>query len=192
MSTGSTSALQAERAGSNPVESTKVMFWGGRNRKVFSQTCDHCQSTYFVPKHRIAKNRFCSKECFYKSKKRSVEQVCSYCGAGFTRRPSAARKSRHGYVFCSRTCKDAAQRLDSPITAIRPSHYGTGTASYREIAKREKPTHCNRCGYAKIVEILEVHHIDRDRGNNTLDNLEILCPNCHQEEHFTRQDGRFS
>lgn len=26
---------------------------------------------------------------------------------------------------------------------------------------------------------LEVHHIDGDKYNNLLDNLQILCPNCH-------------
>lgn len=26
---------------------------------------------------------------------------------------------------------------------------------------------------------LEVHHIDGDRTNNSLDNLQLLCPNCH-------------
>lgn len=26
---------------------------------------------------------------------------------------------------------------------------------------------------------LELHHIDGDRFNNQLENLQILCPNCH-------------
>ena len=26
---------------------------------------------------------------------------------------------------------------------------------------------------------VEVHHIDGDKLNNTLENLQILCPNCH-------------
>lgn len=32
---------------------------------------------------------------------------------------------------------------------------------------------------------LEIHHIDGDRTNNNMDNLQILCPNCHsQTENF--------
>jgi len=42
---------------------------------------------------------------------------------------------------------------------------------------------CERCGYDK-VEILQVHHKNRDCSNNELDNLKLLCPNCHFEEHF--------
>lgn len=42
---------------------------------------------------------------------------------------------------------------------------------------------CERCGYA-TVEILQVHHRDRNRKNNNIDNLELICPNCHFEEHY--------
>ena len=41
---------------------------------------------------------------------------------------------------------------------------------------------CEICGQEKwLDEIipLEVHHIDGDKLNNTLDNLQLLCPNCH-------------
>jgi len=44
-------------------------------------------------------------------------------------------------------------------------------------------TLCERCGYSKY-EILNVHHKDRDRKHNELKNLELLCPNCHAEEHY--------
>ena len=36
---------------------------------------------------------------------------------------------------------------------------------------------CERCGYNAYQEILELHHIDRDRKNNERDNLLLLCPN---------------
>ena len=41
---------------------------------------------------------------------------------------------------------------------------------------------CERCGLTKWLEQpikLEIHHKNGDRSNNELDNLEILCPNCH-------------
>ena len=45
---------------------------------------------------------------------------------------------------------------------------------------------CEKCSYSKI-EILQVHHIDRNRVHNELENLELLCPNCHYEEHLLRK-----
>ncbi len=43
---------------------------------------------------------------------------------------------------------------------------------------------CEICGYNKIRDILEVHHRDGNRKNNTMENLEIRCPNCHKEHHY--------
>jgi 5-methylcytosine-specific restriction endonuclease McrA len=42
---------------------------------------------------------------------------------------------------------------------------------------------CEKCNYDKY-EILQVHHKDRNRNHNELNNLELICPNCHYEEHF--------
>ena len=31
-----------------------------------------------------------------------------------------------------------------------------------------------------MPEVLEVGHLDGDRSNNSVENLAILCPNCHK------------
>lgn len=41
---------------------------------------------------------------------------------------------------------------------------------------------CENCLNSKWLELdipLEIHHVDGDRTNNSLDNLKLLCPNCH-------------
>lgn len=43
---------------------------------------------------------------------------------------------------------------------------------------------CCLCGWNKINVFsktipLEIHHIDGDYHNNSEDNLQLLCPNCH-------------
>lgn len=41
---------------------------------------------------------------------------------------------------------------------------------------------CENCGLEEWLGQpinLEVHHIDGDRSNNSFENLQILCPNCH-------------
>ena len=55
------------------------------------------------------------------------------------------------------------------------------------LIKRLKHTRewkCECCGIedwmGKPIS-LEVHHIDGNRLNNSLDNLQILCPNCHSQ-----------
>lgn len=42
----------------------------------------------------------------------------------------------------------------------------------------ERGAKCQICLYDEIVE---VHHIDRDRSNNNKENLIVLCPNCHKK-----------
>lgn len=43
---------------------------------------------------------------------------------------------------------------------------------------------CEQCGNTtwNNQEIpLEIHHLDGDHLNNVLDNLQLLCPNCHAQ-----------
>jgi hypothetical protein len=47
------------------------------------------------------------------------------------------------------------------------------------------------CGYDKHPEVLEVNHKDIDRTNNSVENLEILCPTCHEEFHFLTVTGKW-
>lgn len=44
---------------------------------------------------------------------------------------------------------------------------------------------CERCGWGPgEPELLDVHHIDKDKTNNDPSNLETLCPNCHRQHHL--------
>lgn len=52
----------------------------------------------------------------------------------------------------------------------------------RLLAEGVKPHQCERCLLTKWLSRpipLELHHKDGDRTNNTLPNIELLCPNCH-------------
>lgn len=51
--------------------------------------------------------------------------------------------------------------------------------------KEEK---CEICGY---TENLELHHINGDHYDNRLENLQILCPNCHAKtDNFRNRNGK--
>jgi len=54
---------------------------------------------------------------------------------------------------------------------------------YRELIKIDK---CARCGYNEFSCSLQVHHKDSDRDNNNLDNLVLLCANCHTALKYDR------
>lgn len=49
------------------------------------------------------------------------------------------------------------------------------------------PDKCNKCGLTSIWQDepinLHLHHRDGNNRNNVVENLEILCPNCHSQTH---------
>lgn len=53
----------------------------------------------------------------------------------------------------------------------------------RLFAEGLKPRNCEECGWSKQSEDgylpLELDHINGDRYDNRLENLRVLCPNCH-------------
>lgn len=52
---------------------------------------------------------------------------------------------------------------------------------------------CEKCGLEEWLGqpiTLEIHHKDGDRTNNTLENLQLLCPNCHSYTPNWRGRGR--
>lgn len=156
----------------------------GRRRLFNIYTCDICETGYKKQK-RLAVNskyeHFCSRTCGVKANidNNYISIVCANCGTTFSRLKSKLSNSKHGIHFCSRDCKDAGQ---SYIELIKPEHYGTGDSSYRQKALQALPNVCYCCGYNNTYA-LEVHHVDKDRTNNKLDNLLILCANCHTLVH---------
>lgn len=55
-------------------------------------------------------------------------------------------------------------------------------ASYLTLAFRNYKNKCAMCGLEEEC-CLQVHHIDENRYNSSLDNLIILCANCHSRVH---------
>jgi 5-methylcytosine-specific restriction endonuclease McrA len=84
---------------------------------------------------------------------------------------------------CSRACSNKNRAgIKYKLSAPRKDK----VKSYQALKLRlleVRGNDCARCSYSKH-EILQIHHKDRDRGNNVLENLELICPNCHYEEHY--------
>lgn len=60
-----------------------------------------------------------------------------------------------------------------------------------------KENKCELCGVSEWMGVLlplELHHKDCDHYNNNLDNLQILCPNCHsiQDGNSGANTGKYS
>lgn len=162
--------------------------------------CQFCQEEFQARDTDLKRNqaKFCSRTCSGKNHsaqpkvKHEPNVFCALCQKAFYLKPSSHRNSKSGLYFCCREHKDKAQRIGG-IEAIQPDHYKNGEhTKYRRLALKELPNLCNRCGWNQHLPVLVVHHIDRDRSNNKLENLEILCPNCHGVEHYLAGDGLYT
>ena len=65
------------------------------------------------------------------------------------------------------------------------------TANIKSIIFKFKKEQCEECKITNIYNnkliVLQIHHIDGNNKNNTLENLQVLCPNCHsQTENYAR------
>ena len=86
---------------------------------------------------------------------------------------------------CSRSCSNKHREgIKYKIGSPRDKAILFRVLKLKLLEKRGKI--CARCTYNKY-EILQIHHKDRDRKNNSLGNLELICPNCHYEEHFFKK-----
>ena len=115
---------------------------------------------------------FCGQSCYGKACRK--EKPCVICAKPIL--ASAHKKT------CSRGCANTHRtgikyKVGSPKDNVKSQR----ALKIRLIEQRGKK--CERCEYG-TYEVLVVHHKDRNRKNSTLKNLELLCPNCHAEEHY--------
>jgi len=86
---------------------------------------------------------------------------------------------------------------------IKRSTIGKDNRSY--ILELKTNGKCSNCGYSKIPEILQYHHIDAIKkkfalsspGVRSLDEItseiskcKLLCPTCHSEEHYYNKKNK--
>jgi hypothetical protein len=147
--------------------------------------CKICRRDFYAkPGHlNIGWGKYCSIKCRTKSQYIGKYLKCDYCGKDIYKSPSDLKKSSSRKFFCNRACHCAWENVNRRNLENAPNWNG-GEAIYREIMeKRNKKKICANCRI-KDSRLLVVHHKDKNRKNNKVENLEWLCRNCHYLEHF--------
>lgn len=147
--------------------------------KTISAICESCKSEFQAHKtrHEQGRHRFCSVACRQQSQRKQVDVQCSYCAAPLKRNP---KKSKTCMFFCNNDCKYAAARDESISYRTGPIGKGDARAkAYRTRALRHYQHKCAQCGFDAHVALLDCDHIDSDRSNGNIENLQLLCVMCH-------------
>lgn len=101
------------------------------------------------------------------------QTICPNCQIEF-------EKTRKDKVFCSRGCK---QRFRNRLLK-------RGCGQTRKY-KKFKGNKCSNCGFVAIHSCqLDVDHIDGNHKNNSIENLQTLCANCHRLKTFINKDWK--
>lgn len=114
---------------------------------------------------------------------RKKEKYCLNCG-----------KELHKgqYKYCSSLCQQEYQRKEyikkvnnGEESGLKKSGNTTKiSGSIRTYLFKKYNNKCQKCGWGEINPTtgkcpLEIHHKDGNKAHNDLNNLELLCPNCH-------------
>ena len=158
-----------------------------RSRKKRTTVCGYCGTEFLKEVRTIQTNKmlghknYCCKKCQNKAKEKFVFVKCANCGKKIKKTPAELRASKSGRSFCNRHC---ASIVNNSVykSGKNSGNYKDGRASYRYRALAYYNSKCSVCGY-NIEKVLQVHHRDKDRKNNSVENLDVLCPTCHKEYH---------
>lgn len=160
----------------------------GKTRKGIKITCVNC-NTIIVKRIYKDNPKFCNTKCFhkYQSYKSVVFVNCTFCDSLIKKKKSQIRSSKSRKYFCNRACKE------SFISGKNHPNWKGGLASCRNRAIKKYGLKCSnkKCKLRGInlpKFAFEIDHIDSDRNNNKLENLQILCILCHRIKTFKRSD----
>jgi hypothetical protein len=142
--------------------------------------------------------KFCSRRCsityMYKediSKSRKSQIYCNNC--------ELSLQGKSGNKFCSRQCSVEYKRSISNKLIEEGSEMISSAVIKRYLIRKfgEKCMECgwnNRNLYSNTIPI-ELEHIDGNSSNNELNNVKLLCPNCHSltptYKNLNKGNGRF-
>lgn len=157
---------------------------GNKNYKV---TCISCQKDFFCTGYEVDHGRkYCSKQCCGNALKPKPIRTCQWCNKEFVHDTYNSQG-----LYCSIQCSGKGSDLKRKANWEK-------TINERSLMKQNAKkillagaTGCARCGWNDYLQVLEVHHKDRNHKNNFLSNLELICPNCHSVEHYLAKDGQY-
>jgi len=143
--------------------------WGRKPVTRVTLTCPQCGSKFEVKKSEKNRRKYCSKECLSRSKKGKIPENIKIAQA-----KSPFQKGEKNINW------------KGGITPY-PKEW-TGSLHHRVWIRDQNK--CQLCGKGgKKRSDLVCHHLDFDKQNCLMDNLQLLCRSCHMKIHWKSNKG---
>ena len=146
-----------------------------RESSTETKKCLNCDKAFegFISDER----KFCSSSCsaIYNNKLRAENaennKQCLNCGEIVINK------------FCNNKCQHEYE-LNNIFNKIENGDTTLSHRQYKKYLIHKYGEKCMECGWVERNKTtnnipIELEHIDGDSTNNTLENLKLLCPNCH-------------
>lgn len=163
-------------------------------KKRVTLVCLGCKKDFQVRPFAVKDRKFCSSKCAGKNKvhpkKTGIYKSCTICSKEMYVQPCQIDTKK----FCSIECQTKG-KITHGLCTDRKSYrkynnqkqrISRGSKNYRQIRKVilfDRKNTCEICGYNEHSFCMDIHHIDEDPRNNSLDNLSLLCAMCHRKLH---------
>lgn len=145
--------------------------------------CKLCKKQFYAKPSWVRQGNgvYCSAKCHHTDSRNGKVVMCDTCGMETYKSQKALRGSKSGKFFCSKSCQTIWR--NSEFTEEKHTNWKGGGHSYRlKMLKNGPEPICLLCRSSDL-RILTVHHIDKNRKHNNIDNLAWLCHNCHHLVH---------
>ena len=120
-------------------------------------------------------------KCLHRLREVDTEKrtaICAVCGPVRIRHGGYAKKSGQIVWRCIKT---ANRRPGRGGKASRQRYMSKRRSSKERRRLAFKKDTCERCGFKAVhPNQIDIHHVDGDRTNDTPENWQSLCANCHR------------
>lgn len=148
---------------------------------MIKKVCEICNKEFEVYKYREKTALYCSKDCYHKSTRKNLDTYCKNCGKVFRRKCENDIKS-----FCSLKCSCEFKRNKPKIAKLSKDGYkriwltdGSSVTEHQYVMEK----HIGR----KLEKNECVHHIDGNRANNDINNLQLMTIGEHSKLHRKKE-----
>lgn len=136
-------------------------------------------------------------KCVNCNKQTDNPKFCSSsCNASYNNKTNHWRKQKGilkvlpNCVHCGKICKKSVSKycsIQCQSDYVLQEKIKSGLASARTLKRHLLKEHGNKCWTCGITDWnnkklgMELEHIDGNSENNSLENLSLICPNCHSQ-----------